>query len=104
MDQLSKEETVKRMYRLTHQVVPKVLVQGRNGCYIGPDSRVGEQPDVSPCRNVMSDLSQSGVKLSGPECTVFANVSRTVARRRRSSFITFGGVKKRSGVELQRRG
>ena len=34
---------------MTHQVVPKLSIQGRYGCYIGPEYRDWEQPDVSPC-------------------------------------------------------
>ena len=37
---------------MTHQVVLKLSVQGRYGCYKGPESRVWEQPDVAPCTHV----------------------------------------------------
>ena len=36
-------------YRVTHQVVPKHLIHGRYGLYIGHESCVWEQRDVSPC-------------------------------------------------------
>ena len=38
-------------YRVTHQVVPKLSIQERHGCYIGPEYKTWEQPDVSPCIN-----------------------------------------------------
>ena len=34
---------------MTHQVVPKLLIQGPYGFYIGPELIVWEQPYVSPC-------------------------------------------------------
>ena len=34
---------------MTPQVVPKLSIQGCYGFYIGPELRVWEQPDVSPC-------------------------------------------------------
>ena len=37
------------LYRVTNQFVPKLLIQGRYGYYIGPEARVSEQPDVSHC-------------------------------------------------------
>ena len=37
------------LFRVTHQFVPKLLIQGHYGYYIGPEARVSEQPDVSPC-------------------------------------------------------
>ena len=36
-------------YRMMHQVVPTLSIQGRYGFNIGPEPRVWEQPDVSPC-------------------------------------------------------
>ena len=36
---------------MTHKVVPKLSIQGRYGFYIGPESRVWVQPDVSPCKH-----------------------------------------------------
>ena len=38
-------------YRMTHQVVPKLSIQGQFYNHTGPESRVWEQPDVSvsPC-------------------------------------------------------
>ena len=37
------------MYRVTHQVVPKLSIQGLCNSHTGPESRVWEQLDVSPC-------------------------------------------------------
>ena len=37
------------VYRVTHQVVPKLLIQGQCKSHSGLESRVWEQPDVSPC-------------------------------------------------------
>ena len=35
------------MYRVTKVVGDKLSIQGRNGCYIGPESRVCPQPLLS---------------------------------------------------------
>ena len=37
------------MYRVTHQVVPKLSIQGLCNSHTGPESRVWEQLDVTPC-------------------------------------------------------
>ena len=50
---------------VTHQVVSKLSIQGLYCCYIGPESRVWEQPDVSSCN---LNLSQS--KLESPFCNL----------------------------------
>ena len=34
---------------MTHQVVPKLSIRGLCNSHTGPESRVWEQPDVSPC-------------------------------------------------------
>ena len=44
-------EVIQVLYRVKHQIVPKLLIQGQYGCCIGPESRVWEQPDVSPCKS-----------------------------------------------------
>ena len=52
-------------YRVTHQVVPKLSIQSLSNSHTSPESRVWEQPDVSPstvflaqspfsCRNLLS--------------------------------------------------
>ena len=42
-------ESLLGLYRVTRQVVPKLSAQGRYGCNKGPESRLWEQPDLSPC-------------------------------------------------------
>ena len=42
------EQYVSTRYRVTHQVVFKLSIQGHYNNHIGPESRVWEQPDVSP--------------------------------------------------------
>ena len=44
------------LYRVTLQVVPKLSIQGRYGWYIGPESRVSKQPEVSPCNSLAYTL------------------------------------------------
>ena len=49
--------TQRPLYRVTHQVVPKLSIHGLCNSHTGPESRVWEQPDVSPC---IDHLSQTG--------------------------------------------
>ena len=39
------------VYRVTYQVVPKLPIQGLSNSHNGPEPRVWEQPDLSPCRS-----------------------------------------------------
>ena len=47
--QVSEGLIVFYIYRVTHQVVPYLSNQGLCNSHTGPESRVWEQPDVSPC-------------------------------------------------------
>ena len=46
---MQRTEDLHLYYRVTHQVVPKLYIQGCYYFYIGPELRDCEQPDVSPC-------------------------------------------------------
>ena len=39
-------------YRATHQVVPKLSIEGICNSHTGPESRVWEQLDASPCKSL----------------------------------------------------
>ena len=41
-----------RMYRVTKVLGDKLLIQGRNGCYIVPESRVCPRVLLSPCARI----------------------------------------------------
>ena len=45
------DTATKNTYRVTHQVVPKLLIRAQCNSHRGPESRVREQPDVSPSRD-----------------------------------------------------
>ena len=47
------------IYRVTHQVVCKLSIQGLCNIHKGPEPRLWDQPDVSPCRAVVKCLPRS---------------------------------------------
>ena len=59
------------LYRVTHQVVPKLSIQGRYGFYIGPELRVSEQPGLM-CHPVLEfhwiEITYTGGKKVSVSC------------------------------------
>ena len=46
-------ETSPKVYSVTHQDVPKLSIQACYNFYLGPESRVWERHDVSPCKYII---------------------------------------------------
>ena len=53
----SRFPNVKCVYSVTHQVVPKLSIQGLCNNHTGPELRVWEQPELSPCSNLIKIVS-----------------------------------------------